>query len=249
MKNNIDIKHIRELLKRYYRAETTRSEEDLLEAFFCDTSDADIPADLYADMRLFQAMREAHLQPEDIDMPSDMQFDIDGIVNRIVAGVPSKTEKKHRYRWIVSISGIAAAAILLFMIFRFVPDNNKNLSTSVSTKYAAKVDIGLDTESSVAEVPTVVAAETFENRKSEDRRVIKSHKSRKGGEIVANRNSESETVVEEDGFIEITDPEKVQEIVFLIEKHLKKNADKTNDAIASIGLSLDSYKEITKSIL
>ena len=60
MGNSIDIKRIRLLLERYYRAETTRDEEDCLEAVFCAAEAADIPADMGADMRLFRAMRELH---------------------------------------------------------------------------------------------------------------------------------------------------------------------------------------------
>lgn len=62
-------------------------------------------------------------------------------------------------------------------------------------------------------------------------------------------NQYNESKEKNDGFIEVTDPEEVKKIALGIGKLLAHNSEKTNDAISHISTTIDSYKEITKSIL
>lgn len=62
-------------------------------------------------------------------------------------------------------------------------------------------------------------------------------------------NQYNESKEKNEGFIEVTDPEEVKKIALGIGKLLAHNSEKTNDAISHISTTIDSYKEITKSIL
>ena len=46
MKNNNDLDYIRLLLEKYYNADTTCDEEEILRVFFSETNAPDIPKDM-----------------------------------------------------------------------------------------------------------------------------------------------------------------------------------------------------------
>ena len=54
---------------------------------------------------------------------------------------------------------------------------------------------------------------------------------------------------QEDGYIEITDPEEAEKIIIEIGRLLAANSQKTNEAIRHLEKTIDDYKELTKSIL
>lgn len=59
----------------------------------------------------------------------------------------------------------------------------------------------------------------------------------------------SDAHLSEDGFIEITDPEEAEKIMFEIGRLLATNTKQSNEAIQHLEKTVDEYKELTKSIL
>lgn len=115
MENNRDINNIRPLLQRFYEGETSREEEQILEAFFSDTSADDMPDDMVADMKMFSAMKALRPTAEESELPSDLLSKLDEIV------ASPAHPKKRRLPLILRYSSIAAAAALLWAIVSLMP--------------------------------------------------------------------------------------------------------------------------------
>ena len=101
-----DLNSIEALLEKYYRGETSTTEEGMLREFFAT---GDVPEHLVADAKLFGFFR---MQQEG-GLPGDLQ-------NRLEGMIDEKTERsisaftKWRYYW---ISGAAAVILIMLALF------------------------------------------------------------------------------------------------------------------------------------
>lgn len=236
MKYDRDINNIRLLLDRYYRAETSPDEEQLLETFFKETNPADIPYDMEADAKLFELMSDTHLRPVECDIPTDLIEKINGIMD---APSSSTFEKwsKGIFR-ILRYSGVAAAACIVLVLIILNPiglHQGPNLSENINEEDMKGYNLSAEAEAN-DNVLTIVKSQA-------DKYAIVDDKTNEPTEAPQVQTNES------DGFIEITDPEEARKIALSIRKLLAQNADRTNEALEQIGNSIDSYKELTKSIL
>ncbi len=233
MNYNRNIDHIRQLLDRYYRAETTPEEEDHIIAFFQDTDASDIPEDMSADMKLFGSLNAFRPLPADTEAPDNLLEKLGDIVGN--APSATVTAKRIHRRRILKYSGIAAAACIIWAIILMIPKPVENAApphehlTAEATLHEADDSLPLTIISSVQK-------ETLEDPPS-------------SAPAITTPEEVKNDEPDDDGFIEITDPEEARKIAISIGKLLAQNAETANDAIAQIGNSLDSYKEITKTIL
>lgn len=98
-----NIKHINQLLDRYYSGESSRAEEAELKAFFCGS---DVPEGMEADAALFRAL--------DADVPASVAERIDSTLRML--------ENRSRRAFIRRITASAACiAIVLGVCFTFIP--------------------------------------------------------------------------------------------------------------------------------
>ncbi len=228
MNCNQDIDYIRSLLSRYYLAETSPEDEEILERFFSDVDITEIPEDLVSDKKMFDLTRQLHPAPDDCPVPDDLSDRLNRIVETPTPrNVPVR---KKRIRLILRyLSGAAAACILLAIAVAFMRQSQP-----------AGQDVKVVAETPwESETPVIVAQSEGVIDQPEEESVASVNKS-----ISGQRKEQAE-----DGLVEITDPEEAREILLNIGKLLARNAEDTNDAIAHIGNSIDCYKEITKSIL
>ena len=226
MKYNCDIDYIRDLLDKYYQAETSPEDEEILEAFFSEVNPDDIPEDLASERKMFVLMRNLHSSTEESLVPDKLMDQLEHIVERPVV---TDGFRKKLYRKLLYIGGSVAACIIIasFMVFMHQSkDDSTNVKVLAETQKTFDAPVILQGE----EEPTYV--QVVENKINE-------------AEIPKQIHEE----MEEDGFIEITDPEEAREILQNIGKLLAQNAEDTNYAMANIGNSIDSYKEISKTIL
>ncbi len=217
MKNKTEITHIRLLLDRYYQAETTRDQENLLVNFFITTDECDIPEDLLPDRKLFIALQETRPLASDSTAPDSLIHKLNEIVNTPIV-VPAV---RHYAKWRIALrySGIAAVAVVIIAIISFIP----RLGTySISEEYTAEAGPSSSTPDKVF---TSLIAE------------------------LNDWNAISEQDIENNCYFEITDPAEAQKIAIEIGQLLSRNAQNTTDALSSIGNTINSCKEITKSIL
>lgn len=234
MNCNYDIDHIRRLLDRYYRAETSPEDEETLGRFFSEVNGADMPEDLAADQKVFTAMMDLHPMPDECVVPDNLLDKLNSIVEQTKPMPAVKPQKK--FHNILRYSGIAAAACIALAIIMVFMRPTENESP-IDMEYTAEVVSEMPKE--VPEVPVLA-----ESSKPEMVEPKVDHHAKKAESTAITQNE-----AEEDGFIEITDPEEAQEILLKIGKLLVQNAEETNKAISDIGNSIDSYKEISKSIL
>jgi hypothetical protein len=101
------LKHIRELLDRFYEGETSKSEEMELERFFMETGK--LPQELLADRDLFRSMTDLK-QP--VDVPSDLNKKL---IERL--DTAAKSESRVRRIGIYSLSGLAAGLLVLLSVY------------------------------------------------------------------------------------------------------------------------------------
>lgn len=233
MNYNKDIDHIRILLDKYYRAETTPDEEQDLESFFTESNRECIPKDMEADARLFNMMRDLHPLPSECDVPDNLRKKLTAIVEQ-----PQSSHRDHlRFFRILRYSGVAVAASIIWAIITLIPwsrnseqhpESNRMYDASpVQESQIAEASAGGDSVLTIVNDPSDRYAFVDEP-------------------IVETTQTQPEAA---DGFIEITDPIEAGKIALEIGRLLAFNADKTNKAMAQIGNSIDCYKEITKSVL
>jgi len=110
------LKRINELLKRFYKGETTLEEEKYLEQFF---SKDNVPEALFADKELFMVMKE----PVDIEIPDDLNAKISDAIDR----AERNELKTRRISWF-SLSGLAAGLLVLISVYLFfLKDGSESL--------------------------------------------------------------------------------------------------------------------------
>lgn len=231
MKYDRDINNIRLLLDRYYRAETTAEEEQELEYFFSEAAPSDIPEDMKADASLFGLMSRSHPLPSDSIVPEDLMERLNAIVEESKDRPTSR-----RYPWVFKIlrySGVAAAACIVWAIVSLLPSPKQSMTEDrpALAHETASLDPPKDRPA--------LAEKAASMEPTKDRPALAKVK----------RRPQPPKAEQSDGFIEITDPEEARKIALSIGKLLAQNADRTNDALAQIGNSIDSYKELTKSVL
>ena len=226
MKYNYDIDYIRGLLDKYYRAETSPKEEETLVTFFREVNPDEIPEYLASERKMFVLMGNIHSSKEDSVVPDNLMQQLENIFERPVV---TDSHRKKFHNLLLYIGGSVAACILIAFIIGFMYQH-KDDSPNVKVLAEMQKTSGTPVLVQGVEDPTYVP--DVDNKVSEV-------------EIPKEKHDEAE----EDGFIEITDPEEAREILQNIGKLLAQNAVDTNDAMANISSSIDSYKEISKSIL
>lgn len=234
MKRDNNILQMRKLLDQYYLAETTREEEERLEAFFDESHKSDIPEELMTDRNYFMAMREVHSPLTEDDVPADLIEKLNSIVDQ-----KPKSENKNRKRGVIlKYVSIAAAACIALAVFFSLPYDTGSLTTPGTEKIADAKELIIDKAPSEEDPALLIQQEDI---KDNEETIYQNCVNEKVASYV-----ESEQT---DGFIEITDPEEVRKIAEEIGNLLAHNATKSNEAIAQLGNSIESYKEITKTIL
>ncbi len=136
MKPKYDITDIRRLLQRFYEGETSREEEQILEAFFIDTA-VGMPDDMVADKQMFSAMKALRPTAEESELPSDLLSKLDEIV------ASPAPPKRRRLPLILRYSSIAAAAALLWSIVSLVPrllDSNIDIPAAHTAEVVSEND-------------------------------------------------------------------------------------------------------------
>lgn len=234
MKRDNNILQMRKLLEQYYLAETTREEEERLEAFFDESLKSDIPEELMSDRNYFMVMREVHSPLSEDDVPADLIEKLNSIVDQ-----KPKSENRNRKRGVIlRYISIAAAACVALVVFFKLPNYTGSLTTSDAENIADANEL------------IIIKAPS-----EEDTALLIQQEDIKHSEETIYQNCVNEEVTsyveteQTDGFIEITDPEEVRKIAEEISNLLAHNATKSNEAIAQLGNSIESYKEITKTIL
>ncbi len=238
-----DINHVRALLGRFYRAENTPEEERWLEKLFNETDPYDIPDEIKADAKLFCILSEAHPPITDCDIPENLMEKLNAIVEKPDTH-PSPRKEKRIFK-ILKYSGIAAAACITWAVTTLLPSPRHNESTMPGNHFAEV----MDTNDGILKITKSTADNNSFNETTRERPSLpETAQERHVSSTNAKAPQQTETE-DGDGFIEITDPEEAKKIAIEIGRLLAFNADKTNDAISHISNSIDSYKEITKTIL
>lgn len=237
MKYINDIEYIRSLLDRYYRADTTPDEERTIESFFHDTDPTEIPDDMITDARLFSLMKETHPILSESDIPDSLLEKINGILEEPTSP-PAHKRRKMIFR-ILRYSGVAVAACIGMAIITLKPfGQHQETNPTISSRTETLITDDHSYEAMISDVRVLTIVKSrIESHASEEKPT---------GKVGAPTHTHKKAT---DGFIEITDPEEARKIALSIGKLLAQNADRTNDALAQIGNSIDSYKDLTKSIL
>jgi hypothetical protein len=102
-----DLNGIEELLKKYYRGDTSTREEETLRRFFIELKE--IPEHLEAEAGLFGFFENQR----SMNLPEDLENKLERMIPETEAGKPTIVMKR-RYYW---ISGVAAAVLILIGIF------------------------------------------------------------------------------------------------------------------------------------
>ncbi len=226
MKYNKNFDHIRRLLDKYYRAESTADDEEILERFFSMQDCDDLPEDLAAEQKLFSLMDQLHQNEEEIEAPV---FLFDNITSIMEKPVNSRINKRSIWNILRYVGGSVAACILIAIIVSI----HRHVDTTTYEKLVSETQTSPNSPTQEKNVEKTEVVSKIETNVSEEEAPSKTQNEVDG----------------EDGFIEITDPEKAQEILLKIGKLLAHNADDTNEALAQVSNSIDCYKELSKSIL
>lgn len=240
MKDKKDIQNIRALLERYYEAETTREEEKELETFFTECDPKDIPEEMTADMKLFKWLETALPSSVELEATNELMTKIEEILSKPV--VTPVIEKRKFWPKILRRAGIAVAACIACVIIVKVagtgvtqPDSTDGLTAEAYINN----DNDLPTLTIIRSNYEGVLAEPEDYFGKEEKPLHKK----------AVPKARKTVVTEDDGFIEITDPEEARRITMEIGRLLAQNVESTGDAVAQIGNSINSYKEIYNTIL
>lgn len=219
MKNKNDINHIRLLLDRYYQAESTREEEDFLANFFIGTDKTYLPEDMLPDRELFLSMQKARPKPTEYDVPASLLERLDEIVGTPVILPPVSTPTI--WLRVLRYAGIATVAVIVLAVVAMLP----RLEThTINEDFVTEIDDNQPVTPSDESLPLLIVE-------------------------LNEWHAASGQANEDYSYIEITDPAEAQKIAIEIGKLLTRNAQCTNEALSQIGNTINSYKEITKSIL
>ncbi|MEX2369440.1 MAG: hypothetical protein WD578_00435 [Bacteroidales bacterium] len=101
------LKHIRELLRKFYEGETSVAEEQELEAFF--NNEKKVPEEFTADREFFRSLAILH-QP--VEVPGDLH-------SKIISNLSSEERREHRVRRIniYSFSALAAGLLIILSVY------------------------------------------------------------------------------------------------------------------------------------
>lgn len=240
MNKDSDINKLRFLLHKYYEAQTTPEEENQIVSLFSKIEVEDIPNDLAFDRKLFLSMKEIIPDPTNLEIPDDLF----GKINQEIAETSSiaSIERKKKWKKPFVYAGSVAAACLLFAIcIQIIFKSSILKSPTIENLAENPVESPKDSLSKISDpLPTKTIAEKSEQKQS--RRSSEHHSNQTMAEIGVLPN-------EENGYIEITDPEEAREIIVEIGRLLANNSRKTNEATLMVENAVNEYKEITKSIL
>ena len=225
------------MLHKYYEAKTSLEEESILNTFFRDTPAEEIPKSLADDRRLFLSIAELHTNSADPEIPEGLLEQIMSISGMLDDNIYSSRKQRKWRPWITYTVSAACVCMLAFGVglLTVQTDHTHQLPDHVAERPNERTGQKLDEHIEVNAVA----------EPSKPEYLVKSHEMHGGRSKKAIANSS----VEEDGFIEITDPEEAEKIVIEIGKLLSINSQKTNEAIRNLEKTVENYKEITKSIL
>lgn len=226
MKYNYNIDYIRSLLDKYYRAETLPEDEETLEQFFSEISEDEIPEDLTSEQKMFSLMRNLRPSQEENIAPDYLMERLNSIVEKPVI---TKSKSNKFRNWLLFVGGSVAACLLVGFLMIFLKQPADDIP---SVKIVAETQKKSETPVLAESVETEMDVPAVEQIVNEMESITKKHED-----------------IEEDGFIEITDPKEAQEILLKIGQLLAQNAEDTHEAMANISNSIECYKEISKSIL
>ena len=236
MKDKPNIPNIRTLLHKYYEADTTPEEEQLLKSFFHDSPEEDIPEDMNEDKKIFSSFTQLHADSSKMDVPAELVKNIYSLTENC-DGLNSGRAQRNWNRTTV-YAAAACICLVLTLGIRWVT------SSAIQTSGTA----GHTTEISFKHPSPPSAIHYEENEVSES--LEESYMT----PVTSQRKSMTTATIapdfdETDGYIEITDPEEAQRILTEIGRLLALNSKKTNEAIIHLEKTVEDYKELTKSIL
>lgn len=142
-----DIESIRTMLTQWYDGSISENDEQRLIEWFCNTPDAELPADMAADATIFRAMG-------DYKMPTDQEVS-DAIDRAIV--VARNRSRKIVFRRLSYFAGIGAAAACLIVLFNIgIPeqvslDVNSQLSDTTN-KFTEQIKEESDTITNIPDL-------------------------------------------------------------------------------------------------
>ncbi len=239
MNKNNDIIRLRFLLQRYYEAETSPEEEDLIMSLFSEIEAVYVPEDLMADRKLFLSMKEFLPSKTNLVIPDDL---LNNINLKIIATSQGAT-KRRKQKWkkpFFYIGTVAAACVIFAFGIHYLNLSNIPKSPTIDNRAENPVVIH-ETSHSIASDPVETK---MTSEKLEKMPTAQSNKPQRVHEMAEEVGLPNEA----DGYIEITDPEEAREIVLEIGRLLANNSKKANEATRMVENTIDEYKEITKSI-
>lgn len=236
MKNKLNKSDIRSLLHKYYEADTTPEEEHLLESFFHDSPAEEIPEDMNADRKIFSAFIELHADSSETDVPADLVKSVTSLTEGYADSSLSKNQRNWN-RFIVYAAAAACLSIVLTLGIRWIASTT--LRTSEASGHIAVVPFEQPKHHSA------INHEVNEVSDPADQEYKAPSNSQKKNKATVKTASDAD----EDGFIEITDPEEAKKIIMEIGNLLNANSQKTNEALQHIEKTVDEYRQLTKSIL
>ncbi len=152
MNNNINLNNLRQLLHKYYEAETTPEEEKLIISLFSEIQAEDIPEDLAEDRLLFLSMNELLPTQPELEAPDDLFENIHRKISETSGEQSTNTKGKWKKRLLYPV-GIAAACIVLAIIFNPSETTNSEIeSTEPINQYVAKIGIHPNTDDGYFEI-------------------------------------------------------------------------------------------------
>ncbi len=246
MKYNYEIDYIRNLLDKYFRAETSPEEEEVLENFFSYVNDVDLPADLKANQALFTVMKELHTVPDDNDVPRSLSENIEKIVAVPTINRDEKRKNKLFYFSPYIEIGIAACIAVIIGIVCLIPDRHD--ATLINDKTASSNQLS-DTSlvpnlPIIVQEPKKIEEPLLVDNKDNDLKELPPTHVKKTVSVPAYPVSDPE---ENDGFFEVTDLEAAHDILLKIGNLLACNAELSQDVIDNIDKSLENNIETSKS--
>ena len=230
MKDKPNIPYIRTLLHKYYEAETTPEEEQLLESFFIDSPEEEIPEDMNDDKKILSSFAELHADSSKMDVPADLVKNIYSLTEDYDGRNSGKTQSNWK-RITVYATAAACISLVLTLGIKWIT------SSAVQTAETA----GHTTETSFKQPQQQPAAHNEVNEVSGalDEIYMATNTSQRKGMTTATSTPDFD---EGNGYIEITDPEEAQKILMEIGRLLAVNSQKTNEAIQHLEKQLTIIK-------
>lgn len=153
MNNNINLNNLRQLLHKYYEAETSPEEEILIISLFSEIPAEDIPEDLAEDRLLFLTMNELLPTQPELEAPDDLYEKINRKISKMSGEQSTNTKGKWKKRLLYP-AGITAACVAISIIF----NPSETIKTEVESAeptinhYVAKIGLHPNTDDGYFEV-------------------------------------------------------------------------------------------------